>query len=470
MWTTNQHNDGSLWVTGEGLFDAKSLVTLTNVLIGLSPTDALVLDLRAVHWGEKWPTGWQSLIQYVATLRMAVVLGAHASEWGWYLAWASPTWVALDVPPVPRSPLGKWLLQRGGSRGRGGFVGTDRVTRAIRRQQLQSLQPKPLDWGIRRQLTQAWQHHLSPPNTLAHALATLNHLPSALPTLAPPPRPIHLQTNDVAWILQLVMRGISVHLHPRHAETLAAKLQPHYRRFPKWIGQRVSFAPPIADEPSVPTTALLIALDREHNGYWRYQGKTEALSRRGDLWDCPHCPALLETVIQIVGGEWVPDSAPIVDVLGGVYVNTAADLLASGVSVSLIERAGRSLGLTTGPLTYLDDWGADRAEARIEQMTARGMMDEPHRLLSLLRADERYGRRVQRGIYRYGAGRRWGVDPQTYRLLQRWPQPTQPPLSEVRARFAHAFQQARLRLQPRYGASVIERVWGRGLPDQNALF
>ncbi len=475
MWTVSSSADGSRWIHGDGLLNDRQLVALVACLdrvpvTQVAPHAACILDWRQVRVGAIWPRGWQTLVQQVAAMNVAVVLGPSADDLGCFLAWASGTWVSIGRLPTPQSLLARWLAARSTRRDPPNAPFGDRVvtpavvTRAIRRQQLQQQQPRPLDWGLQSALQRGIQrlrHRPSSPCSLAMALNTLAITPLMAAPSATIAGTVALHTQDVAWIAQLVANGWHVQL----AETavtasapFAAALRRAYRRDPQAFGRQLQVlaAPDMAAVP-VDRRPLMLTLDEQGSGTWQWQGQSQLLQRRrvsataaqgpsnADLWDCADSPPPLTALIQCSGGQWLPHSAVVFDRLALEYLAAAAQLLDDGAAAGHIDLAAYRLGYRVGPLAWLDDWGASRVEMRAEQL-----QQPVPRLVALLRADDRR-------VYRYWAGRRWGVDPHVYRLLQRWPAATVT-RDQVQTQLSLAMTHARQRVQRDYSADTVARV------------
>lgn len=107
------------------------------------------------------------------------------------------------------------------------------------------------------------------------------------------------------------------------------------------------------------------------------------------------------------------------------YMNEAAYLLTDGEPISSIDKALQSFGFPVGPFKLLDEVGIDIG-AKIMPILEQGLGDRftPPRLFELLLADERRGKKSQRGFYHYGRSirRRERVDDNVYRLLSLTPE------------------------------------------------
>lgn len=88
----------------------------------------------------------------------------------------------------------------------------------------------------------------------------------------------------------------------------------------------------------------------------------------------------------------------------GPYMNEASYLLMEGVSVQAIDRALTAWGWPVGPIALLDEVGIDvAAHVGPIMIEAFGERLEPPPTISKLVADDRKGRKNERGFYLYGA-------------------------------------------------------------------
>jgi 3-hydroxyacyl-CoA dehydrogenase / enoyl-CoA hydratase / 3-hydroxybutyryl-CoA epimerase len=101
----------------------------------------------------------------------------------------------------------------------------------------------------------------------------------------------------------------------------------------------------------------------------------------------------------------------------GPYMNEAFHILGEGVGVEAIDDALLGFGFPVGPIKLLDEVGIDVAHKASEVVSqAGGGAAPPPRGLEALIADERLGRKNERGFYLYG-GKKKGVDESVYKLL-----------------------------------------------------
>lgn len=89
------------------------------------------------------------------------------------------------------------------------------------------------------------------------------------------------------------------------------------------------------------------------------------------------------------------------------YLNEAAHMLARGVPIQTIDEALVGFGFPVGPLTLLDEIGID-VGAKVAKILheAFGARMAPPGSIERLLADQRFGRKNQRGFYLYGEGKR----------------------------------------------------------------
>ncbi|GAB4203287.1 MAG: fatty acid oxidation complex subunit alpha FadJ [Sandaracinaceae bacterium] len=115
----------------------------------------------------------------------------------------------------------------------------------------------------------------------------------------------------------------------------------------------------------------------------------------------------------------------------GPLMNEAAFVLAEGVKIEDIDQALVDWGFPVGPITLLDEVGIDVAAKVGPIMLAEfgDRMTAPPGFEKLL-ADQRYGRKNERGFYRYGKDEKKGkkrVDESVYALLGLEPKKHLPP-------------------------------------------
>ncbi len=107
----------------------------------------------------------------------------------------------------------------------------------------------------------------------------------------------------------------------------------------------------------------------------------------------------------------------------GPYMNEASHILAEGVRVEVIDRALTAWGWPVGPIALLDEVGIDvAAHVGPIMLEAFGDRIEPPPTMAKLVADDRKGRKNQRGFYLYGAaakkrGKGKHVDESIYGVL-----------------------------------------------------
>jgi len=106
----------------------------------------------------------------------------------------------------------------------------------------------------------------------------------------------------------------------------------------------------------------------------------------------------------------------------GPYLNEAAQLVSEGVPIDLIDRALVDFGFPVGPLTLIDEVGIDVASkvGKILHYAFGDRMQAPPAVERLL-ADDRKGRKNQRGFYLYGTDQKKKgkkeVDAAVYKVL-----------------------------------------------------
>ncbi len=100
------------------------------------------------------------------------------------------------------------------------------------------------------------------------------------------------------------------------------------------------------------------------------------------------------------------------------YLNEAGHLLAEGVPIETIDRVMTEWGFPVGPVALLDEVGLDIGEKAGKVMhQAFGERLAPSRVIGVMRADDRQGRKNGRGFYFYKDGHKTGADGSVYRLL-----------------------------------------------------
>ncbi len=100
------------------------------------------------------------------------------------------------------------------------------------------------------------------------------------------------------------------------------------------------------------------------------------------------------------------------------YLNEAGFLLEEGVPIEVIDAAMTAWGFPVGPVALLDEVGLDVGEKGGKVMhQAFGDRLRPSRVIGVMRADDRLGRKNGRGFYFYKDGKKAGADGSIYRLL-----------------------------------------------------
>jgi 3-hydroxyacyl-CoA dehydrogenase / enoyl-CoA hydratase / 3-hydroxybutyryl-CoA epimerase len=102
----------------------------------------------------------------------------------------------------------------------------------------------------------------------------------------------------------------------------------------------------------------------------------------------------------------------------GPYMNEAALLLEEGAGILEIDAAMLDWGFPVGPLALYDEVGLEVA-ARAGAILADAFSDRvrPSGVLEKLLADDRKGRKNERGFYKYKAGKKAGPDESVYKLI-----------------------------------------------------
>ncbi|MEE8410364.1 MAG: fatty acid oxidation complex subunit alpha FadJ [Myxococcota bacterium] len=103
----------------------------------------------------------------------------------------------------------------------------------------------------------------------------------------------------------------------------------------------------------------------------------------------------------------------------GPYMNEAGRVLLEGASIESIDDAMMDWGFPVGPITLLDEVGIDVAVKAGKVMhEAFGDRLQSPDTMGILTADNRLGRKNGRGFYKYESGKKVGVDPTIYDLLE----------------------------------------------------
>ncbi|HEX9161765.1 MAG TPA: 3-hydroxyacyl-CoA dehydrogenase family protein, partial [Thermoanaerobaculia bacterium] len=109
----------------------------------------------------------------------------------------------------------------------------------------------------------------------------------------------------------------------------------------------------------------------------------------------------------------------IVNRILGPYMNEAGFLLEEGNSIESIDRAMIDFGMPMGPMALLDEVGIDVA-AKVGDILSKAFADRMSgrsRVVDVLYADGRHGKKNGRGLYEYESGKRKGPDTSVYKLL-----------------------------------------------------
>ena len=102
----------------------------------------------------------------------------------------------------------------------------------------------------------------------------------------------------------------------------------------------------------------------------------------------------------------------------GPYMNESGFLLEEGNSIESIDAAMVDFGMPMGPMALLDEVGIDVAAkvAGILRERFAGRMQQS-RVVDVLYADHRLGKKGGKGLYTYENGKRQAPDPAVYKLL-----------------------------------------------------
>lgn len=100
------------------------------------------------------------------------------------------------------------------------------------------------------------------------------------------------------------------------------------------------------------------------------------------------------------------------------YLNEAGYLLEEGVPIETIDGVMTSWGFPVGPVSLLDEVGLDVGE-KAGKVMHQGFGDRltPSRVIAVMRADDRLGRKNGRGFYFYKDGHKTGADGSVFQLL-----------------------------------------------------
>lgn len=100
------------------------------------------------------------------------------------------------------------------------------------------------------------------------------------------------------------------------------------------------------------------------------------------------------------------------------YLNEAGYLLEEGVPIETIDAVMTAWGFPVGPIALLDEVGLDVGE-KAGKVMHQGFGDRltPSRVIGVMRADDRLGRKNGRGFYFYKDGHKTGADGSVFQLL-----------------------------------------------------
>jgi 3-hydroxyacyl-CoA dehydrogenase/enoyl-CoA hydratase/3-hydroxybutyryl-CoA epimerase len=100
------------------------------------------------------------------------------------------------------------------------------------------------------------------------------------------------------------------------------------------------------------------------------------------------------------------------------YLNEAGHLLEEGVPIDTIDDVMTQWGFPVGPVALMDEVGLDVAEKAGKVMhQALGDRLSPSRVIAVMRADDRLGRKNGRGFYFYKDGHKTDPDSSVFHLL-----------------------------------------------------
>lgn len=157
------------------------------------------------------------------------------------------------------------------------------------------------------------------------------------------------------------------------------------------------------------------------------------------------------------------------------YMNEAALLLEEGYSIDSLDKAMLDFGMPMGPFALLDEVGIDVAAKVAVILSERlGKRDDSERVakrslvVDKLYKDGRLGKKGGRGVYLYKDGKRGGVDPSVYKLLEiKTPRAIDPKMAVERMIFAMINEAAAI-LDEKIVASAPEldlaMIMGTGFP------
>lgn len=105
------------------------------------------------------------------------------------------------------------------------------------------------------------------------------------------------------------------------------------------------------------------------------------------------------------------------------YLNEAGYLLEEGVPIEIIDAVMTAWGFPVGPVALLDEVGLDVGEKAGKVMhQSFGDRLQPSRVIGVMRADDRLGRKNERGFYFYKNRHKTGADGSVFQLLGVRPQ------------------------------------------------
>lgn len=153
----------------------------------------------------------------------------------------------------------------------------------------------------------------------------------------------------------------------------------------------------------------------------------------------------------------------------GPYLNEAGLLLEEGNTIDSIDSAMVEFGMPLGPLALLDEVGIDVAGKAAQVLAeAFGARMKVSAAIEKLLADQRYGKKNARGVYRWKEGKRTEPDPSVYQLLGvENPKPGNPRTTSERMVLA-MINEAALLLDEAVAASAADidlaMILGTGFP------
>ena len=103
----------------------------------------------------------------------------------------------------------------------------------------------------------------------------------------------------------------------------------------------------------------------------------------------------------------------------GPYMNESGFLLEEGHSIESIDKAMLDFGMPMGPMALLDEVGLDVA-AKVGVILAEAFgarMQQRTTVIQKLYDDGRHGKKNERGLYVYEAGKRKGPDASVYKVI-----------------------------------------------------